>query len=45
MCRDEVVLETRLPLPLKTRGKVRDIFDLDNRDGEGRLLFVASDRI
>jgi phosphoribosylaminoimidazole-succinocarboxamide synthase len=40
MCRDEVVLETRLPLPLRARGKVRDIFDL----GES-LLFVASDRI
>jgi len=40
MCRDEVVLETKLPLPLRARGKVRDIYDLDDR-----LLFVASDRI
>ena len=40
MCQDEVLLETKLPLPLRARGKVRDIFDL----GES-LLFVASDRI
>lgn len=40
MCRDEIVLETKLPLPLSARGKVRDIYDLDDR-----LLFVASDRI
>ncbi len=40
MCSDEVVLETRLPLPLVGRGKVRDIYDA----GE-TLLFVATDRI
>lgn len=40
MCEDEVLLETKLPLPLVARGKVRDVFDL----GES-LLFVASDRI
>jgi phosphoribosylaminoimidazole-succinocarboxamide synthase len=40
MCRDEIVLETNLPLPLLARGKVRDIYDL----GE-TLLFVATDRI
>ncbi len=34
------MLRTNLPLPLITRGKVRDIYDL----GED-LLFVASDRI
>src|ERR1700752_1084501 len=40
MCRDEVVLKTKLPLRLRGRGKVRDVYDLvDN------LLFVASDRI
>jgi phosphoribosylaminoimidazole-succinocarboxamide synthase len=40
MCRDEVLLETKLPLPLVTRGKVRDIYDLGDS-----LLFIASDRI
>ena len=40
MCLDEVLLETHLPLPLRARGKVRDIYDLDDC-----LLFVASDRI
>jgi phosphoribosylaminoimidazole-succinocarboxamide synthase len=40
MCEDEVLLETKLPLPLVTRGKVRDVFDMGDA-----LLFVASDRI
>ncbi len=40
MCTDEVLLETSLPLPLRTRGKVRDIYDLGDQ-----LLFIASDRI
>ncbi len=40
MCSDNVVLETQLPLPLVTRGKVRDIYDLGDS-----LLFVATDRI
>jgi phosphoribosylaminoimidazole-succinocarboxamide synthase len=40
MCEDDVLLETKLPLPLVARGKVRDIFDLGDA-----LLFVASDRI
>lgn len=40
MCRDEVLLETKLPLPLVARGKVRDIYDLGDS-----LLFIASDRI
>ncbi len=40
MCQDEVLLETKLPLPLARQGKVRDIYDLGDR-----LLFVASDRI
>ena len=40
MCRDEVLLETKLPLPLLARGKVRDIYDLGDS-----LLFIASDRI
>ena len=40
MCQDDVLLETKLPLPLRARGKVRDIYDL-----EDKLLFIASDRI
>ena len=35
-----IVRETNLPLPLLKRGKVRDIYDL-----EDELLFVATDRI
>ena len=40
MAKDEVLLETTLPLPLVGRGKVRDIYDLGDQ-----LLFVATDRI
>jgi len=40
MCRDEVLLQSKLSLPLAGRGKVRDIYDLGDT-----LLFVASDRI
>jgi phosphoribosylaminoimidazole-succinocarboxamide synthase len=40
MCRDEIVLQTKLPLRLRGRGKVRDVYDLGNS-----LLFVTSDRI
>lgn len=40
MCEDAVLLETKLPLPLRAKGKVRDVYDL----GEA-LLFVATDRI
>jgi len=40
MCGDEVLLETKLPLPLLGRGKVRDLYDLGDS-----VLFVASDRI
>jgi phosphoribosylaminoimidazole-succinocarboxamide synthase len=40
MCHDEVLLETTLSLPLRVRGKVRDVYDLGDH-----LLFVASDRI
>ncbi len=39
MCPD-VLLETNLPLPLITRGKVRDLYDAGDS-----LLFVATDRI
>ena len=34
------VIETSLPLPLARRGKVRDVYDLDDH-----YLFVATDRI
>ncbi len=40
MCQDEVLLETKLPLPLRAKGKVRDIYDAGDA-----LLFIASDRI
>lgn len=40
MCLDEVLLQTNLSLPLRGRGKVRDLYDLGDS-----LLFVASDRI
>jgi phosphoribosylaminoimidazole-succinocarboxamide synthase len=41
MCKDGVLLETNFfDLPLRGRGKVRDIYELD-----GDLLFVATDRI
>lgn len=36
-----LVGETRLPLPLLRRGKVRDVYEVD----EARLLLVASDRV
>ncbi len=37
----EAVAETRLDLPLLARGKVRDIYEIDDR----HLLFVTTDRI
>ena len=37
---NDVLLETHLPFPLFTRGKVRDVYDL-----EKRLLIVSTDRI
>jgi phosphoribosylaminoimidazole-succinocarboxamide synthase len=36
-----MVRETSLPFPLRLRGKVRDVYDVD----EERLLLVATDRI
>jgi len=36
----EVIMNTSLPLPLFTKGKVRDVYDLGNR-----LLIVSTDRI
>ena len=35
------IIETSLPLPLARRGKVRDVYELD----DDRFLFVATDRI
>jgi phosphoribosylaminoimidazole-succinocarboxamide synthase len=40
MCQDKILLESKLPLPLLARGKVRDIYDLGDT-----LLFIATDRI
>jgi phosphoribosylaminoimidazole-succinocarboxamide synthase len=40
MCQDDILLESKLSLPLAGRGKVRDLYDLGDS-----LLFVASDRI
>ena len=41
MLRESVVRETQLPgIPLVSRGKVRDIYEID-----GKLLIVATDRI
>src|SRR6059058_54075 len=40
MVKDQVLLETKLPVPFLGRGKVRDIYDLGDH-----LLFVATDRI
>ncbi|WFD29195.1 phosphoribosylaminoimidazolesuccinocarboxamide synthase [Malassezia sp. CBS 17886] len=39
--------QTSLPLPLVARGKVRDVYDADQMEGECKdaLLFVATDRI
>ena len=36
-----VVVESRLPLPLLRRGKVREVYEVDT----GHLLLVASDRV
>ena len=39
--RGDLVLESRLPLPLVHRGKVRDVYEVD----AGTLLMVAADRV
>jgi phosphoribosylaminoimidazole-succinocarboxamide synthase len=36
----QTIVETNLPLKLKNRGKVRDVYDLDDK-----LLMIATDRI
>ena len=38
---DEALIDSKLPLPLVHRGKVRDVYELD----EDHLLMVASDRV
>ena len=37
----DVLIESRLPLPLLRRGKVREVYEVD----DARLLLVASDRV
>jgi phosphoribosylaminoimidazole-succinocarboxamide synthase len=41
----EALLETRLPLPNRRQGKVRDLYDVQLPDGTPGLLIVATDRI
>ncbi|MFV2091114.1 MAG: phosphoribosylaminoimidazolesuccinocarboxamide synthase, partial [Pseudomonadales bacterium] len=41
----EALLETRLELPNKRSGKVRDLYDVPLADGSVALLIVATDRI
>lgn len=41
----EALLETRLGLPNRRRGKVRDLYDVTLADGTAALLLVATDRI
>ncbi len=41
----EALLETRLDLPNRRSGKVRDIYDVDLGSGEAALLIVATDRV
>jgi phosphoribosylaminoimidazole-succinocarboxamide synthase len=40
LIQEEIITETSLPLPLLKRGKVRDVYDL-----EDRLLIISTDRI
>ena len=39
------LLKTSLPLPLKGRGKVRDLYDVTLDNGQEGLLLVATDRL
>ncbi|MDZ7670192.1 MAG: phosphoribosylaminoimidazolesuccinocarboxamide synthase [Gammaproteobacteria bacterium] len=41
----QALLETRLDLPNRRSGKVRDIYDVDLPGGEAALLIVATDRV
>ncbi len=40
-CKPEILLTTDLPLPVFTRGKTRDVYEL----GDKHLLIIATDRI
>lgn len=42
---DEALLETRLDLPNRRQGKVRDLYDITLPDGDAGVLIVATDRI
>lgn len=39
------LIETHLPLAGRRSGKVRDLYELPTRDGDERLLIVATDRL
>ena len=39
------LLKTSLPLPLRGRGKVRDLYDVTLENGQEALLLVATDRL
>ncbi|MEQ8859594.1 MAG: phosphoribosylaminoimidazolesuccinocarboxamide synthase [Pseudomonadales bacterium] len=41
----DALLDTRLDLPNRRSGKVRDIYDVDLGNGEQALLIVATDRV
>lgn len=41
----DALLETRLDLPNRRSGKVRDLYDVTLDDGEPALLIVATDRV
>ena len=42
---NEALLETRLNLPSRRSGKVRDLYDVELEDGTEALLIIATDRI
>ena len=43
--RPTALVESRLPLPLRHRGKVRDLYDARTTAGRDVLLIVATDRV
>ena len=42
---ENILLRSDLPLPLQNRGKVRDVYALDEAGTSTHLLFIATDRI
>ena len=42
---NDALMETRLNLPNRRSGKVRDLYDVTLEDGEEALLIIATDRI